>query len=206
MRSQDAVIRVYDGTGNVIETHGHVGASSKSGDYPMNATEKNQWLAEHVPHRLRACLPFLTLQEELMPNAADEKARQKIRGCFLVTAALEGRMVALRWLIEFVGIRERKGKPDRPRLGNTGVSILCMEGGREIKIPSPEADMLAKVWKACSQASGHPTRDTNHLPLTNAVIDEALRIIVGHLKQSIYSADPDKLVALTLTPLRRTER
>ena len=165
----------------------------------MNGTEQNEWLTEHLPHRLRACLPFLTFQEELMPQAADEKARQNIRGCFLVTAALEGRMVALRWLIEFVGIRERKGKPARPRLGNTGVSILCIEGGRQIEIPSPEADTLAKVWKACSQASGHPTRDTNHLPLTNAVIEEALRIIVGHLKQSVYSADPDKLVGSVFT-------
>ena len=94
---------------------------------------------------------------------------------------------------------KRKGKPARPRLGNTGVSILCIEGGEQIEIPSPEADTLAKVWKACSQASGHPTRDTNHVPLTNTVIEEVLRIIVGHLKQSIYLADPDKLVGSVFT-------
>jgi hypothetical protein len=81
----------------------------------MASEDQDQWLVEHIPHRLRACLPFLTLQEELMPDTADEKARQNITGFCLVTAALEGRMVALRWLIEFVGIRERKGKPARPR-------------------------------------------------------------------------------------------
>jgi hypothetical protein len=74
-----------------------------------------------------------------MPDTADEKARQNIRGFCPVTAALEGRMVALRWLIEFVGIRERKGKPARPRIGNTGVSILSIEGGRQIEIPSPQS-------------------------------------------------------------------
>jgi hypothetical protein len=99
-------------------------------------------------------------------------------------------MVALRWLIEFVGIGERKGKPARPRIGNTGVSILSIEGGRQIRIPSPEAEILAKVWKACSQASGHPTRDTNHLPLTNTVLDEASRIIVEHLKERFTQPIP----------------
>ena len=99
-----------------------------------------------------------------------------------------------------------KESPLGPRIGNTGVSILSIEGGRQIKIPSPEAEILAKVWKACSQASGHPTRDTNHLPLTNTVLDEASRIIVEHLKETIYSADPDKLVALMLTPLRHPNR
>jgi len=81
----------------------------------MASEDQDQRLVEHIPHRLRACLPFLTLQEELMPDTADEKARQNIRGFCLVTAALEGRMVALRSLIEFVGIRERKGKPARAK-------------------------------------------------------------------------------------------
>jgi hypothetical protein len=113
----------------------------------MDPSQQQEWLDQHVPHRLRACLPFLTLEEEMMPDAVDENARQNIRGCFFVTAALEGRMVALRWLIEFVGIRERKGKPDRPKLGNTGVSILCIKGGEQIRIPSPEADTLAKCGR-----------------------------------------------------------
>lgn len=130
-----------------------------------------------------------------------------IRDFFVRTAAFEGRMVAMRWLIEFVGICEKKGEPDRPPPRKTSVSIASL-GGEKINLLLPEAKTLAKVWKACSQASGHPTRDTNHLPLTDAVLDEALRIIVNHLEHTIYSGSVRQLMAETFVqlPVRLVDR
>ena len=110
-------------------------------------------------------------------------------------------MAAIRWLIEFVGIRESNGQPVRPKPYRTQVSMSLIQGGegQEIDLLSREAAILAKVWKGCSQASGHPTQDTNHPPVDPKVLDEALRIIVKHLERTIYSGLPRSLATETLT-------
>lgn len=48
-------------------------------------------------------------------------------------------MAAIRWLIEFVGIRDVNGKPKQPKLRKTDVSISFIQGGKPIDIDSPEA-------------------------------------------------------------------
>jgi hypothetical protein len=80
----------------------------------------------------------------------------------LSTAVFEGRLAGMRWLIEFVGISELNGKPRRPNRQDVDVSIAKIARGHEIDLASPEAVLLSKVWKGCSQASGHPTQDSNH--------------------------------------------
>jgi hypothetical protein len=59
-----------------------------------------------------------------MPDAADEEARQAIRDNFLFTAAFEERMVAMRRLIEFLGICEKNGRMFNGRASFYGQSIL----------------------------------------------------------------------------------
>src|SRR5947207_823694 len=110
----------------------------------MNATEQDQWLAQHIPHRIRACLACLPLQEERMPQSADEGTRQTIREWFLRTAGFEGRMVAMRWLIEFIGVGERNkaGKVGRPNRKPNDVSINMIQGGEEIDLDCAEAEVL----------------------------------------------------------------
>lgn len=154
----------------------------------MNPSDQEKWRAQHIPHRLRVCLAGSPLQKELMV--------EKIGTYCILAAALEGRMAAIRWLIEFVGIRDCKGEPGRPNRYRTDVSITFIQGGKEIDLSSPEAATLARVWKGCSQASGHPTQDTNHPPVSGAVLDEALKIIVSHLKQTIYSASRNELTTI----------
>src|SRR5258708_1253885 len=105
----------------------------------MNPSDQEQWLVQHIPHRLRVCLAYSDLQEKLMPDTADQETRKKIGWHCVLTAAFEGRMAAIRWLIEFVGIRDRKGKPDRPNRHSTDVSITSIKGGQEIDLSSPEA-------------------------------------------------------------------
>jgi hypothetical protein len=164
----------------------------------MNATEQDQWLAEHIPHRVRACLALSALQDELMPQSTDEETRIRTKAGFQIMAAFEGRMAAMRWFIELVGIRDYKGKPDRPRQFPTAVSIESIQGeDQRIDLFSDEAKFLAQVWKGCSQASGHPTRGTNHPTVDNPTLDKALRIIVEHLKRTVYSSRTRDLIAET---------
>jgi hypothetical protein len=167
----------------------------------MNHSDQEKWLAQHIPHRLRVCLAYSAVQKELLPDTVDRDTLGKIGLNCVLIAAVEGRMAAIRWLIEFVGISGRAGRPKRY---NTDVSITSIQGGKPIDPFSHDAVILAKVWKGCSQASAHPTQDTNHPPVDGPALDEALRIIVRHLKRTIYSASPDKLVTQTLVPLGRT--
>lgn len=170
----------------------------------MKPTDQVQWLAEHIPHRLRACLAELPLQNELMPANASETLRLGIRARCCDAAAWEGRMAAARWLIEFVGIAaDPNGNPRRPtKYGEADASITSIRGKEtdRIDLGSSEARRLAKVWKGCSQASGHPTHDSNHPPVDPLALDKALRIIVNHLEKTIYSAHPGRLVGETLVP------
>jgi hypothetical protein len=169
----------------------------------MNPSDEEQWLAQHIPHRVGACLTCLPLQEELMPSAADEETRNKIRYRFFQNAAWEGRMAGMRWLIDFVGIAaDSNGKPRRPtRYGDADVSITCIQGGEKMDLASSDAATLAKVWKGCSQASGHPTQDSNHPPVDPTALDEAMRILIRHLERTIYAASSRNLVAETFAPL-----
>jgi hypothetical protein len=53
-------------------------------------------------------------------------------------------------------------------------------------ITRQEALKLAKVWQACSQASLHPTADTNHVPLWPSDLASALKIVLAHLESALY--------------------
>jgi hypothetical protein len=108
-------------------------------------------------------------------------------------------MVAMRWLIEFIGVGERNkaGKVVRPNRKPNDVSINMIAGGKEIELDSPEAEILANVRKGCAQASAHPTQDTNHPRVDDAALDEALRIIVKHLERTVYSGRPRGLISET---------
>ena len=167
----------------------------------MTRTDQDQWLTQHIPHRLSACLAELPLQSELfMLEVADNALRLKIRATCFERAVWEGRMVAMRWLIDFVGVAaNRERKPRLPtRYSDADVSITDILGGHKIELSSPEAATLAKVWQGCSQASSHPTQDSNHPPVDPMTLDHALRIIVNHVQRTIYSGSPGKLVVETL--------
>jgi hypothetical protein len=101
-------------------------------------------------------------------------------------------MVAMRWLIEFIGIgeRDKSGKIGRPNRRPNDVSINMINGGREIQLDSGEAEILSNVRKRYAQASAHPTRATNHPEVDDSALDEALRIIVKHLERTVYSGRP----------------
>ena len=80
----------------------------------MTRAHQNQWLTQHIPHRLSACLAELPLQSELlMLQVADDALRLKIRAACCERAVWEGRMV---WrcdgsLISSVLLLIAKGSP-----------------------------------------------------------------------------------------------
>jgi len=151
--------------------------------------DRDDWLHHHIPHRIRAGLAGLSFASEFLPATADAALRTRFAEACLQNAACEGRMAAIRWLIDFIGVRNKQGKPARPhQWGDHDVSITSLPGGREIDLDSDEAKILCRVWKACSQASSHATHDSKHFPVDANTLEEALRIIVSHLDKTVYSA------------------
>src|SRR5207245_5941130 len=66
-----------------------------------NPAQEEKWLVQHIPHRVRACLAHLPLQEELVRNSSEDQKRKITQLC-VQSAVHEGRMVGIRWLIEFI--------------------------------------------------------------------------------------------------------
>jgi hypothetical protein len=155
-----------------------------------DSKDRAEWLRCHIPYRLQAGLAGLPLASEFLPATAEPALRAQFTAICLNNAVCEGRLAAIRWLIEFIGIRDKKDKPAKPlRLGEHDVGITSL-GGSEVDLDSPEAEILRKVWKGCSQASSHATHDSKHFPLKLETLEEAMRIIISHLDKTIYSDSP----------------
>ncbi len=99
----------------------------------------------------------------------------------------EGRLAATRWLIEFVGIKAHNGNPAVKEKRGKDVRIDDFDGGSLLSHTSPEARLLADVWKGCSQASSHATEEYNHPSVDDKTeLPAALTIILNHLQSTIY--------------------
>jgi hypothetical protein len=72
-------------------------------------------------------------------------------------------MTAMRCLIMFVGVSGSKGVPELAQIRlATDVRIDRLDGGILFDLFSPEALVLERGWRGCSQATSHPTQDTHH--------------------------------------------
>ena len=162
----------------------------------MLPDDQKKWLDYHIPYRVHASLAELPLQDEII-RILGEGHRRKIEERCNVSARMQGRLAAIRWLIEFIGVQDCRGKPGRPRKSSsnsTDISISQIQGGEEFDLSLPEAEKLRQVWKGCAQAVGHPTDRTNHPPVNEKELDEALRIIRAHLESTIYATSNQCLV------------
>jgi hypothetical protein len=163
----------------------------------MDHAAQDEWLVTHIPHRIRAAIARLPLQEELLAAllVADSHAvRARCDG----NAIWEGRLVAVRWLIEFVGVKDKHGKPARPTPVGADASISMMSGGTPFDLQLPDAIFLARVWKGCSQASSHATHASSHPPVGEAELDRAMSIVMAHLDRTVYAAHHCKIAAASL--------
>lgn len=157
----------------------------------MTPDNETKWLVEHIPHRVHASLARLPLQNDIIRDLGKDPRRFMERCDY--DAIMQGRLAGIRWLIEFIGLSDYRGKPDRPNRKPKDISIIQIQGGKEIDLSLPEAEKLRKVWLGCSQATGHPTDGSNHPPVDEKALDEATRIIVNHLDSTIYAAAQRRL-------------
>ena len=144
---------------------------------------------QHIPHRICAALAWLPMPEKwAVPRPLDLPNRN-----FSVWSVDrwvdEGRKAAMRWLIEFVGVtfdaENDKPAPTKPHKNGKSVTIAQV-GGSMFDTKRQDARELAKIWQACTQASLHPTADTDHAPLEPRDLARALCIVIGHLETALY--------------------
>ena len=152
-----------------------------------NDAEKDTWLDQHVPHRVCAALALLPMKGKwAMPTSPTLPNRDFHVWC-IGRCVDEGRKAAMRWLIEFVGVRlDRNGKPAAVKpYDNDKTVTIAQLGGSMFDTTRPDALKLAKVWQACSQASLHPTEDTG-VDVRPDDLAGALQIVIAHLEDALY--------------------
>jgi len=158
--------------------------------YIPSDTEKEVWLMQHVPHRVCAALAWLPMPEKWAvprPNLPN-----KDFGVWCVDRCVEeGRKAAVRWLIEFVVVRPdpqtNEPLPTVPHGNGKSVTIAQLGGSTfDIQMKREDARNLAKISRACAQASLHPTADTNHARLEPPDLASALCIAIDHLETALY--------------------
>lgn len=166
----------------------------------MTPKDKTDWLETHIPYRVRAALARIPLQVELLKLPQFLPAKSRIETRCEGDAIWEGRLAATRWLIEFIGVSaDQSGKPKIParwphdaRVDDIGGKVFCLS--------RPEAVVLANVWLGCSKASSHATNASGHPPVNEKEISDALRIVMAHLDQELYSGAGQKIAAIALRP------
>jgi hypothetical protein len=162
---------------------------------PMDAREQAQWIEIHIPHRVRAAIARLNLENSLLRVSAliDPQLRTEQDKTYWrcsTDSIWEGRLAATRWLIEFVGIKQDgKGNPVVcNKQWSDDVNIGDFDGGMLLNHQTPEGQLLASVWKGCSQASSHATNAYNHPSVSDRKeLPDAIKIIVDHLQNTIYN-------------------
>jgi hypothetical protein len=152
--------------------------------------EKEAWLVQHVPHRICAALTWLEVPGRwAMPTPPNMPKTGDFHVWCIGRSVDEGHLASMRWLIEFIGVTlDGKGVPVPPRPHPNGKSVTIEQvGGAMFSLADRDALLLAKVWQACSQASLHPTTDTNHLPVGFDTLAKALGVVIAHLEVALYA-------------------
>ena len=118
----------------------------------------------------------------------------------LDNAVWEGRLTATRWLIDFVGVCCRNGKPDRPCVVKPDDwRIDKMVADSLFPLNGADAQKLADVWLGCTKATSHPTRDSGHPPVDPTELNAAVAIVVDYLDCVLYRPKGRSILDDTLT-------
>jgi len=170
------------------------------GSLKLSLAEQDEWLKQHLPHRIRSVLPGIRHMDPpwkiSIPEVTDIPTRS------LTDSVNEGRHGGMRWLIFFVGIMEERstGLPKKTTYDSddTDVWIERLDGSVPFDLATPEAVELARLYAGCTKATGHPIRDTNHPPIGEPELSRGMKIILRHLQGTIYKEKHLELDELTL--------
>ena len=176
----------------------------------MDAPEQAIWLAEHIPHRVRAAIARLPMESSILRVTAPDGSQVPdrttedllaLRSGFYMGRAACGNTAA----DEFVGIKQGKaGNPVRcekdPKYPDD-VHIDDFDGGVPLNHLTPEAVTLANVWKGSSQASSHATSGA-HPDVRESSLANALAVVAEHLQNTIYQKAGKVLRDYVLEPVR----
>jgi len=149
----------------------------------LNDQEKCEWLFWHIPYRVRC---FLAKQTS---PSCDYACQCQI------DAIGEGRRVAIRWLVEFIGISGTDpAKPTRPQQHPGDIRINSY-GSKEDDLffdpeTRPDALTLSLAWKGSTVATAHSTRGasktTPALLVHQGEQKDAFDIIINYLNNKLY--------------------
>jgi len=174
-------------------------SSSDTIDF-MDQREQSEWITKHIPHRVRAAIARMNMEDSLLRVKAfiDPALRtdeDKIFWRCSTDSIWEGRLAATRWLIEFIGIsQDSNGNSIAPKKLQNDVRIDEFDGGKLLDPLTPNGRCLADVWKGCTQASSHATNAYTHPPVDDqTVLPKALKIILDHLQDTIYDKASKKI-------------
>lgn len=169
----------------------------------MTQAEIDEWLHDHIPHRIRVMLASTERLQKLTGTNEPNWPDPIVRRCW-TDAVWEGRLSALRWLCEFVGVKQdNNGRPVQAKPSgrhSTDIWIDHLPNGLPVGIGSPEATTLADAWRACTQGSVHPTHGSGHPPIGDLQREEAFSVICEHLSMTIYRDKRDWMNELVLQP------
>lgn len=176
-----------------------------------------KWLCFDIPYRVRAGIGIDSyLLRHYDASYAGLVLPATLGGLCVHHGVHQGRMVAIRWLIEFIGIKAARDslKPVKSKAASADpgfdFGIEKIRGGKYFELDHSDAPKLARVWDGCSKAVMHPTEKSDHPPVDNDVLSEAMVIILFHLERTIYASPNPRLIdvlfnswwAKNLPPLR----
>jgi hypothetical protein len=169
----------------------------------LTTDEKELWRNVHIPNRVRAATALLPMQNSLLQNVAtttfQRATRQQRINCRCITDSIwEGRQAATRWLLDLLAVnQDNTGNPCRPRKYDDDVDLTDL-GGTIFDLAHPDAKKLCALWKGCSQASSHPTHESNHPPIDEKHLVETLNIVIKHLQDTLYGPASEIIVDYVL--------
>jgi hypothetical protein len=113
-------------------------------------------------------------------------------------AIWEGRLTATRWLIDFVGVSCKLGKPSRPAEYPHDWRIDKM-GAPFFPLSDTDAQKLADVWLGCTKATSHPTHESDHPSVDPNSLNTAVAIVIEYLDKTLYGPKGRNILTDTLT-------
>ena len=157
----------------------------------LNDQQKKEWRHHHIPSRLRAAMAHTRL---------DPEVHQRELGNFAAEAVQMGRAIAIRWLIEFVGISwdNKNQHPKRAAPQKDGQRIDNLGENGDLIYPGPgnsTALQLGRLWSAASKAVSHATCGSNPAVLTDESIADAVEVLKNHLQATLYAKHLEDLDA-----------